>query len=330
MKRVFPISVAFIITLFPTLSGQAPKPINKTKLAGVAIFPERLSADWHARQRDPKLDEEAKIKSTIETFFIIKYESWVKGELLDFGFLFDQADPRASEDYAYERSLMFYLLEGYKYADYLLARYDYRPNFYDLAIDGDKAKVAMRPKGTFVERKRPNKIENSVWTDYQFSLERLDGIWLIKSVSCDDENHAAYPHGTDFAQLASSIPEREKEYEAWEREHQRALEADPEYRERLEMLRKKSKGYEGCYESENKPLLCIKLAEGGILVATSDGDFDRALLEEIRGNPDEFNFIAGDHEQGRVKFVRDGRGRVIKCQLTLRGISKELIRSNNQ
>ena len=93
---------------------------EQTKLAGKVTFPEKEYKEWQITQFNPDLNAEEKIKSTINTFFIAKYESWVKGILFDFDFLFDQTDVQAHEDYAYERGLMHYLLEGWKLIDDLL------------------------------------------------------------------------------------------------------------------------------------------------------------------------------------------------------------------
>ena len=97
------------------------------------------------KQRDPSLETEAKTKSTVNTFFLARHESWVSGKLLDFEFLFDQSNPQAQEDYAYERGLMYYFLEAHTFRESLLYRYEYVPKFYEIKSNGREATVVMRP-----------------------------------------------------------------------------------------------------------------------------------------------------------------------------------------
>lgn len=74
-------------------------------LAGEAEFPKEYYAKWLEIQHDSSLNEEAKIKSTVDTYFIQKYESWMTAKLPDFGFLFNLGNTKAFEDYAYERGI---------------------------------------------------------------------------------------------------------------------------------------------------------------------------------------------------------------------------------
>ncbi|MHB8094136.1 MAG: hypothetical protein ACYDH0_04265 [Candidatus Aminicenantales bacterium] len=128
-------------------AGSLPLQIHpaQTVLAGEAEFPKEYYDKWLAAQRDPSLNEEAKVKSTIDTYFILKYESWKTGKLLDFGFLFDLGSTKAFEDYAYERGIHLVFLTGQSYWERLLIRYDYQPKYEKIKIEGQTAEVQVRP-----------------------------------------------------------------------------------------------------------------------------------------------------------------------------------------
>jgi len=228
--QLFPLFTLFILyTLFVC---------DKTKLAGQAIFPDKEYKEWQTVQLNPDLNAEEKVKSTVNTFFIIEYESWVKGTLFDFSFLFNQTNPKAYEDYAYERGLMYYKLEAWKLRDNLLERYEYLPEFYEFKVEGQKAILIMRPNASIFHQTAPNMSVNSPWTDYKFSLVFLNDNWLIESIECNDEHREDLPHGTDFEKLAATIPERQKKFDAKvQEEYLERMQNDPKYMEILERRR---------------------------------------------------------------------------------------------
>jgi len=86
-------------------AGSVDGQTKKTPLVGTVIFPEAEHNEWFRAQADPSLDDAEKVAWTIDTFFNLKYKSWIKLALLDFGFLFDRQSAEGEEDYAYERGL---------------------------------------------------------------------------------------------------------------------------------------------------------------------------------------------------------------------------------
>jgi hypothetical protein len=227
LRQRFVLFLFLSIFLCPALFAS-----QTTKLAGKATFPDKEYNEWRMTQFNPDLNAEEKIKSTVNTFFVIKYESWVKGILFDFDFLFDQSDAQAHEDYAYERGLMYLSLEAWKFQDSLLECYEYLPRFYEFKVDGQKATLIMIPEASIFFRTAPNMSVSGPWIDHMFSLELISGQWLIKKVSCDDERHEIYPHGTDFEKLAETIPERQKEFDAKvQKEYRERMQNDPKFME---------------------------------------------------------------------------------------------------
>lgn len=310
---------AVLLTLcfsaFLPIGGRA----NQNEITIKATVPDQQHKDWQAAQRSSALDTESKIKSTIDAFFIIKYESWVRGELLDFGFLFDQTDPQGQENYQYELGVMHYQLAGYKAWDILLARYEYLPTFYKLSIEENKARVMMRPTGDVFLRRRPNNPEYSAWTDYVFSLESVEGCWLVKSVSCGDPDHKQFPHGTDFAQLAVSLTDTIKAQiaEANAKDLTRrkgSLSPQSESPRTLTYFDKISGFYEGVNKQDGSRLTLLILVEEGIPFVYGP-DHLRAELRQIEGKPGEFSFIAKDGETCYLTFLEDNKGEIARSVL---------------
>lgn len=323
---------------------------KKTPLVGDPISPKKEYNDWLMQQGDPSLETETKIKSTVNTFFLVKYESWVKGRLLDFDFLFDQSNPQADEDYAYERGLMHYLLEGWKYIGYLLSHYEYQPKFYDLKIEGEKAIVMMRPKAGIVHRKTPDIINNGPWTDYIFKLEFLSGQWLIKSIHCNDELHESYPHGTNFEQLAEALPDKVKAFNAMaEAERQEKMQNDSRFREFIEKRReqqqerfsqqKKNKekrlqvyhAIAGDYRFilEEKTVLISFYVQDRYLMGKQENESEGIVLQRIEGNPMEFKFRPLDGYVYELRFIRDENGKIEKCLLSVEGRKYEGLKARD-
>jgi hypothetical protein len=303
---------------------------SKTKIAGQAVHPDKAYSEWVQAQSNPDLKPEDKVKSTVNTFFIIMYDSWVEGTLLDFGFLFAQSDPQAYEDYAYERGLMHYLLEGWKYWNALLVSYDYHPKFYDLKVNEREATVAMCPKASIVIRRTPDSVNNGPWTDYVFSLESVSGQWLIRSVRCNDENHEAFPHGTDFGQMAADLPDRMKAFEAQaEAEHRESMQNDPKYREMMETREKKRQEQlnapkieperlefynkiSGYYEVGKKLVLLIYVHNNS-LMAQWEHNPEGAIMQPTGTSPEEFTIRSKDGQAYHLRFIIDDENGTIRC-----------------
>lgn len=326
--------IILLLFLLLTLVDTAPAQVNgkssKTKIAGKAVHPDKAYSEWRLAQSNPDLKPEDRVKSTVNTFFIIKYDSWVQGALLDFDFLFAQTDPQAYEDYAYERGLMHYFLEGLKYWNMLLLSYEYQPKFYDLKVNDPEATVVMIPKAGVVYRRAPYVVDNGPWTDYVFSLELIGGQWLIRKVLCNDENHESYPHGTDFEQLAAGLPDRVKEFNAKaEAEYQERMQNDPEFRKLIESRQKmrqeqlSAKQIEpkrlefynkisGLYTTGNKPVLFIYVHNNN-LMAKWEHNPEGAIMQQIGTSPYEFTLNGKNGQTNHLKFIIDDKNRTIKC-----------------
>lgn len=186
--------------LSPVHSAQTRAP-----LAGSVVFPKPEHDAWLQIQENQTLEAEDKIISTINTYFRLKFESWLRGTLLDFGFVFNLNDNNAWNDYAYERGIFHVNITGWKLYNMLLTSYEYLPEFRKIEVDGDKALVHMFPEAWISTHPTPDRTDPTPWCDHTFELVLLGGQWLIQKITCDDPFYYAHPRGTDFDKAAESL-----------------------------------------------------------------------------------------------------------------------------
>lgn len=190
-----------------------PPDKNQKKLVGQAIFPDKQYKEWSKVQSNPGIDPASKIKCTVNTFFICKYETVVKGSLLDFGFLFDRKNDQASLNYSYELGMMYYILEAWKFNDNLWKFYEYRPKFDELLINGKDATIKIQPRNGIVHIQYPYSVTSGLSFPYSFNLREIDRLWLIQKTVCEDEMHDSNPPGTDFISQLEKMKKNRHEYE---------------------------------------------------------------------------------------------------------------------
>lgn len=97
-QRVTITPLLLILALVEVDAAQVNAQGDKTKIAGKAIQADNVYNEWGLAQSNTGLKPEERVKSTVNAFFIIKFDSWVQGTLLDFGFPFAQTDPQAYEE----------------------------------------------------------------------------------------------------------------------------------------------------------------------------------------------------------------------------------------
>jgi hypothetical protein len=191
----------------PIYSGQ-----ERANLAGAAVFPNQHYKEWLKIQQNPDFAAKDKIIHTVNTYFILKYESWLKGTLLDFGFLFNTNDVNAWNDYAYERGIFHVNITGWKCLDGLLKSYAYHPEFYRVEVEGDKATVEMLPDAQIVSQDIPDRNDPGPWVKHTFELVLLGKSWLIQKILCRDPVYYALPRNTDFDREAEELAKEYKKH----------------------------------------------------------------------------------------------------------------------
>jgi hypothetical protein len=206
--RAFSIGLFLTVALNVSLSSQ----IKRTALAGNPSFPAEVYNEWMKVQVDSSVKDADKVACTIDTFFNLKYKSWMKLELLDFGFLFDLKNATAKEDYAYERGLYNLMLTAWrnpKRRRLSIDSYKYEPSYRQLSVNKDKATARIRPNAVIV-LSDTKAVDGTPWQEHTFTLIHKNGLWLIRSLVTADEMHNAYPHGSDFQKIADCLYEKEE------------------------------------------------------------------------------------------------------------------------
>ena len=308
-------------------------------MVGQATSPENEHKDWLEVQKSPHIEPASKIKCTVNTFFICKYETVVKGSLQDFGFLFDRKNNHASQCYSYELGLMYYLLEGWKFWDHLLKFYEYRPKFDALEINGTDATVKIWSRAGIVHADYPYSVRSCLYGHYTFKLEEIDGLWLIHKAECSDEMHESYPPGTDWI---TRVAEMKKSNEEWKKghEYERSPKESPKIKkkipspEELNDARKIEIYHEifGNYRFNinGKNLLISFFTKDKHLYGHYE-DILEIPLFPANDNPLEFEWRPESPYDKiyKLRFIRDQQGNITKCLIQVLGQSYEGIKLKN-
>lgn len=198
---IFYLAIVFILSL-PVYAS-----LDETKQAGEAVFPKEEYDRWLMTQNNPKFEAAVKISSTVNSYFHIMYESQLKGKLLDFGFLFDDSNITAQEDYAYERGLLWAGIVRWENYGIHLKKFDYKPKFDEINTEkGHPVTVRITPYARLFFQDKPDQVEPTSLNRYKFSIIQKNGKWLIQSVRCNSPEHSIYPRGTDFNEVAAAMP----------------------------------------------------------------------------------------------------------------------------
>lgn len=199
------LAMCFCFLLAETQLALVHSAQTRAPLAGSVVFPKQEHDAWLQIQENQALEADDKVISTINTYFLLKLESWLRGTLLDFGFVFNLNDNNAWNDYAYERGIFHVNITGWKLFNMLLTSYEYQPEFLKVEVDGDKALVHMLPEVQIPSRHIPGRVDPTPWSDHTFELVLLGGQWLIQKITCIDPFYYAHPRGTDFDKAAESL-----------------------------------------------------------------------------------------------------------------------------
>ncbi|MHB1416244.1 MAG: hypothetical protein ACYC1C_13430, partial [Chloroflexota bacterium] len=73
-------------------------------------------AAYRAAQADPSLTEEQKVRSAVDTYFTLRYESYLRDEALDLGIVVDTSSKEGKTLHDYELGRLQYWLQGWRRA----------------------------------------------------------------------------------------------------------------------------------------------------------------------------------------------------------------------
>lgn len=189
-----------------TVSFSQRDAVPQLKLAGEAEIPEEHYQAWLQIQQSPETSDDSKIRSTIDTYFHVMYQSWLHESLWDFGFLFDHKDPKATADYAYERGRLYLHLARWKNNGVSLMGYEYSPKYDERDKRPDQVDLYVHPEATLKFADSPDLPEPAPSILFIISLKKSEGRWLITGIRCRSLELDIYPRNSDFEDIAANLP----------------------------------------------------------------------------------------------------------------------------
>lgn len=306
---------SFFICLLVSSSHQYvfPSEANQKNLAGQAVFPAKAHREWLEVQKNPDIDPASKVKCTIDTFLILKYESLKEGTLFDFGFLFNLSDEPGEHEYANERGLLFLRIVGYRALGSLIEHYDYRPRYGDINIRGKQAEVSMHSSDQIVHSDTPDRLNNFGWGAYTISLKEINSNWLIYHLDCADETYIKHPCGTDFLPEATSILENNLTHEEFTITHSEVLQKQK--KQALALYAEISGKY--VFEMDEGKIAVVFGVMNAKLVAKFDEYVVGVQLIPLRRRDLAFSAITPTGVIYDLQFFMDSLGNLTKCQMKI-------------
>jgi hypothetical protein len=329
--------IAFLTLIALLLILQAPRysflstnpsfaPFNSSyeevQLAGQAVFPEKEHHEWLEVQQNLNLGAEEKIKSTVNTFFILTYEGRTRRALQDFGFLFDLDDINAYDDYAYERGLRFLEITGERYYNIHLQHYVYLPDFERIEISDKEATVEIQPNAEIVYSDTPNRVDPGGYFKYSFTVVLKEGSWLIRDARCNSIDHQSVPRGIDFNEKAKDVIETNLELEEKKLTATKQRERKDK---RIKMYTKITGEYR--FDNQNKTLSLSFFIRNNVLYGCCILKQEEFALYPIRNKELEFFAILDNGEILDFRFFREPGKKIHKCLMKTRGIEVEGIKN---
>lgn len=290
-----------------------PPDENQKSLAEHAIFPEKEHKEWLEVQKNPGIDSASKIKCTIDTFLILKYESLKKGMLFDFGFLFDLSDEQGEHEYANERGSLFLRIVGWRALGNLIEHYDYRPRYRDIDIRGKLAKASMYSSDHIVHFDSPDILNNFGWGGYEISLTKIDENWLIYHLDSTDETYTMFPRETDFLIEAKRILENNLTNKDFEITRSEVLQ---KRKEQALILYAEIAGEYVFEQKEKKIAISFGVINSKFVAKFEELDLGIRLIPLSRRDM-AFSAITPTGEIYDLQFVRNSLGNVAKCQMNI-------------
>ena len=184
-----------------------------------------LEAAYRVAQADPSATEEARIRAAVDTYFILKFESRVRGNALELGSVIDLASVSGKRLHDYELGRLQFCLRSWQLCGLAFGAYNYRPVYDSIEVHGRSATVVVHPWVDLTYADVPDQPDVCGGEPHRIALAHLADGWKIVSEDYEDEFALAYPRSSDFALLEDRLPE---ELEALK---QRWTELDRTYRE---------------------------------------------------------------------------------------------------
>lgn len=159
-----------------------------------------LRHKYELTQANQELNDQIKIKNTVETYLAFYYGSVHDRKTHDFGFLFSDLDGTQQGSYKYQFGRLGLQVASVNYYGIDVGPALVHPEYTEILIAGDSARVVVYP---FVDLSYNDVSFTDNTTLHEIFLTRGDGPWRIRLDSYSDEFTDLYPADTDFTALVS-------------------------------------------------------------------------------------------------------------------------------
>lgn len=162
----------------------------------------------HTAQTDAADSEETRVRSTVDTYFSLKYESRVQGRALDLGIVVDRSELTGKTLYDYEMGRLQYSLMCWQETNTIIVAFNYHPVYDTIEIIGDMAVVYMHPWVDLYHADSPDRAEEYGGELHILKLVSRPTGWQVVADAYYDEMKVLFPIGTDFVALQVSFAQR--------------------------------------------------------------------------------------------------------------------------
>lgn len=156
-------------------------------------------------QADADLEDTSRVRSAIDTYFSIKWQSIVLGTVLDSAFMVDSTSPIARAEFAYEHDLLWYFVECNADAGAEYTAFEYHPIYRTIEAGGVQAKAVLVPAADLLVKGYPPTSTPIGLEEHTITLSKTAVGWQLTADEYENEWTLGYPQGTDFTALVSSL-----------------------------------------------------------------------------------------------------------------------------
>lgn len=201
--------VGGLISLLPPAQQLEDHPdVEQPEPAATGAPAPTIEAACRAAQSDPTLTDEARVRSAVDTYFTLKYESLVRGQALDLAIVVDESTKAGKTLADYELGRLQYSLLWWRELGHLTVAYDYHPAYDAVEVNGNTAVVRIRPLVSL----HHDDSGRLYWEPGGFELHTLKlahgaSGWRVTADDYRDEFKTLHPVGTAWAVLQARFPE---------------------------------------------------------------------------------------------------------------------------
>jgi len=182
-----------------------------------SLEPQALSvpqAQYQAAQADSALTDGEKIRNAVDTYFTLRYTGRRLNRVPDLKFLFAIESEGGQTCLEYETGLLQYCSYGWQRHTIQWSAYNYRPEYPQIFVSGNKAIVQVQPWVDYSYADVPEERNTAGSELHTIKVRKAHGAWQLVEDSYESELRDMIPSGTDFHSLLAQLPRAEALWEA--------------------------------------------------------------------------------------------------------------------